>query len=237
MKCPSCGREIANDSRFCEFCGVKVADSAPHGEHRQTQNIVNSTDDVETSKPPTVISDKLWMYVGFGVIGFGSLTAMLVFCKVGAIYYDLGYNTLNEDVLPTLISIFFVVGFGILFLWLALKYKDSFIRNTSTLQKWLKWGLTISLIGGICVMLKLHGSPEYFREYFVFNMLHLYGLGAEFMVIIGYACLLWWTSKQPKVETETKPIALKPWHVCIMILGIVFMMIVIKYLFFTHRYF
>jgi uncharacterized membrane protein YvbJ len=24
MKCPNCGKEIANDSLFCEFCGTKV---------------------------------------------------------------------------------------------------------------------------------------------------------------------------------------------------------------------
>ncbi len=24
MKCPTCGKEIANDSKFCEFCGAKI---------------------------------------------------------------------------------------------------------------------------------------------------------------------------------------------------------------------
>ena len=24
MKCPNCGKEIANDSQFCEFCGAKI---------------------------------------------------------------------------------------------------------------------------------------------------------------------------------------------------------------------
>ena len=24
MKCPNCGKEIANDSKFCEFCGTKI---------------------------------------------------------------------------------------------------------------------------------------------------------------------------------------------------------------------
>lgn len=27
MKCPNCGKEIANDSLFCEFCGTQVASS------------------------------------------------------------------------------------------------------------------------------------------------------------------------------------------------------------------
>lgn len=25
MKCPKCGKEIANDSMFCEYCGIKIA--------------------------------------------------------------------------------------------------------------------------------------------------------------------------------------------------------------------
>ena len=24
MKCPSCGKEISNDSKFCEFCGFQI---------------------------------------------------------------------------------------------------------------------------------------------------------------------------------------------------------------------
>ena len=24
MKCPKCGKEIANDSQFCEYCGNKI---------------------------------------------------------------------------------------------------------------------------------------------------------------------------------------------------------------------
>ena len=29
MKCPNCGKEIADNSQFCEFCGEKILDSAP----------------------------------------------------------------------------------------------------------------------------------------------------------------------------------------------------------------
>jgi hypothetical protein len=29
MKCPNCGKEIANDSVFCEYCGAKVETSMP----------------------------------------------------------------------------------------------------------------------------------------------------------------------------------------------------------------
>ena len=30
MKCQSCGREIANDSKFCEFCGAKISKQNSH---------------------------------------------------------------------------------------------------------------------------------------------------------------------------------------------------------------
>lgn len=26
MKCPNCGKEIASDSFFCEWCGIKIQD-------------------------------------------------------------------------------------------------------------------------------------------------------------------------------------------------------------------
>ena len=30
MNCPNCGKEIANDSVFCEFCGVKISKDSSH---------------------------------------------------------------------------------------------------------------------------------------------------------------------------------------------------------------
>ena len=29
MKCPNCGKEIANDSKFCEYCGTKLVKKLP----------------------------------------------------------------------------------------------------------------------------------------------------------------------------------------------------------------
>lgn len=33
MKCPNCGKEIANDSQFCEFCGTKMNSSVNSGKN------------------------------------------------------------------------------------------------------------------------------------------------------------------------------------------------------------
>ena len=30
MKCPKCGKEIANDSVFCNYCGAKIAQICEH---------------------------------------------------------------------------------------------------------------------------------------------------------------------------------------------------------------
>ena len=32
MKCPNCGREIANDSVFCEYCGATLKENASNNE-------------------------------------------------------------------------------------------------------------------------------------------------------------------------------------------------------------
>ena len=51
MKCQSCGKEIANDSKFCEFCGAEVKKSQKGG-----------TSTVETKE------SRKWIYVTFAVI-------------------------------------------------------------------------------------------------------------------------------------------------------------------------
>ena len=37
MKCPNCGREIGNDSKFCNFCGTQITGNMP-GEQEQVNN-------------------------------------------------------------------------------------------------------------------------------------------------------------------------------------------------------
>ena len=51
MKCQKCGREIANDSKFCEFCGAEVK-----------KNQVGKTSTVESK------NSREWIYIVFAVI-------------------------------------------------------------------------------------------------------------------------------------------------------------------------
>lgn len=69
MKCPKCGKEIADGSQFCEFCGEKILDSAPK-------------------------SKKWFLWVAVGVI-ICSISAFLIVFPVGSgesisDYVDLG---------------------------------------------------------------------------------------------------------------------------------------------------
>lgn len=54
MKCPNCGKEIADDSKFCEFCGTKV---------KQPENHVNTA---ASTNPPN--KSRLWLFAIVGLI-------------------------------------------------------------------------------------------------------------------------------------------------------------------------
>lgn len=54
MKCPNCGKEIADDSMFCEFCGTKV---------KQHENHVNTA---ASTNPPN--KSRLWSFAIVGLI-------------------------------------------------------------------------------------------------------------------------------------------------------------------------
>lgn len=43
MKCPKCGKEIANDSQFCEFCGTQI-DTSIQSPNRKSSNLSSPID-------------------------------------------------------------------------------------------------------------------------------------------------------------------------------------------------
>ncbi len=44
MKCPNCGREIAEDSVFCEYCGTKLICKEQEKQSQQSSNEMKSGD-------------------------------------------------------------------------------------------------------------------------------------------------------------------------------------------------
>lgn len=79
MKCNNCGKEIANDSVFCEFCGKKVSDCPE-------ETIVDDSGKVEGKNPSQKPDEKpkrkkkwLWpVVVGSTVIVIGLFLMMLI---------------------------------------------------------------------------------------------------------------------------------------------------------------
>lgn len=76
MKCPNCGKAIANDSVFCEFCGKKVP---------KEETIVDDSGKVEGKNPSQKPVEKpkrkkkwLWPVVGITVIVIGLFLMMLI---------------------------------------------------------------------------------------------------------------------------------------------------------------
>ena len=57
MKCPSCGKEIAEDSNFCEYCGESVA-TREAGIQSYNEHIPR-----EESSKQSVIPSKVWLGV------------------------------------------------------------------------------------------------------------------------------------------------------------------------------
>lgn len=51
MKCPNCGKEIANESVFCEYCGTKVSNKLD-----ESINPINGESDEEASGGLLVVS-------------------------------------------------------------------------------------------------------------------------------------------------------------------------------------
>ena len=77
MKCPNCGKEIAEDSQFCEYCGVKI-----------------NPIDVSTANKPKVKWGQLILGIigviigGLGLLHSAGLVGMLsFFCIMGIIVF------------------------------------------------------------------------------------------------------------------------------------------------------
>ena len=75
MKCPNCGKEIADDSKFCEFCGTKL----------------NLTTSVEKKEPNWfgIIGGSILLIVGLIVMfhSWGSSSQSDNITQTGTIYY------------------------------------------------------------------------------------------------------------------------------------------------------
>lgn len=76
MKCPSCGKEIAEDSLFCEYCGTKLVQDQPKTKKEPvSQNIGVWVTEIGEKLP---ITKKKWFPWTIGAIAI-CITAVVVF--------------------------------------------------------------------------------------------------------------------------------------------------------------
>ncbi|MBR6018312.1 MAG: zinc-ribbon domain-containing protein [Paludibacteraceae bacterium] len=207
MKCPNCGKEIANDSVYCEFCGEKV--------------VFQRNTNQETDRNAAL------MWGGLASIAVASMYSLFVLGN--EIDWYLGYNRisiLGRSLMDLFLPIL-LISLVIVVLYKSWKLKNKFLQNSSVTTKWLLWGVVcgaINILVGVghytWIMLTMEGAKF---EYVVWDF--IYEESGNFLIIIGFACLLLWGSKQPRVETTMVDKSIKPWH--ILVIALVISMIIV----------
>ncbi len=89
MKCPKCGKEIANDSQFCEFCGTQV-------------NFVSG------SSPAKIKSERKvngWIFVSIVLFISNIVCGWLAYDYNEKLYGGYSYASQLEDEIRTLDSV------------------------------------------------------------------------------------------------------------------------------------
>lgn len=73
MKCPKCGKEIANDSLFCEYCGTKL--SKPNSKIGLLLIAMGALV-LLISHVFQLVDYNIVQFIGLGLITVGSITAI-----------------------------------------------------------------------------------------------------------------------------------------------------------------
>jgi predicted nucleic acid-binding Zn ribbon protein len=205
MKCPKCGKEIANDSVFCEFCGTKV---------KHTSQWVGKNDII--------------IYCLLILIALSAMYNLIpLFHHAG---WYLGGNrisiidrALTEIFLPMLST-----SLGCIFLYNAWKYKDVFLKNSQTAKNWLLWCVVCAVLNVLagCVhymRIMLAREGVYF-EYVIYDLIFL-EIGNMIMAVC-YAGLLLRVFKQSKIDCPVEVKLTRPLYILVVV-AILSMLIVV----------
>ena len=169
MKCPNCGKEIVNDSVFCEYCGTKV----------------------ETSMPSAPRFN--WLkWIGVVCLAIGIVIALK--CMLNTWWYegefdlDLSmFSTWSIYVLPVIATIA-VGGYSA---YKVFDKKKSFADKKALFKRLFIWSSIIFAVLWsfmLIVDFEFFDSLEYYLDFFRY-----WGYG---VVYIGVICLYIWQAKQ-----------------------------------------
>ena len=209
MKYPNCGKEIANDSQFCEFCGTRVINQS-----KLTSQRVGKYDIV--------------------VCGLLVIVAISTMYNLFPLYYNikwyLGINRINIifQSLPEVFLPMLSTSFAGIFLYNAWKHKDA-LKNASVTKSWLLWCLVCAVLNVFagCIyyihkLLTLEGAVlEYVFENFIFLEI------GNMIMVACFAVLLWWKSKQSEIDNPIEIKLLKPLHILFVVLILSIIIIVV----------
>jgi predicted nucleic acid-binding Zn ribbon protein len=168
MKCPNCGKEIANDSVFCEYCGTKV----------------------ETSMPSATRLN--WLkWLGLICIAVGIVLALRFMLYAGwfegLFWYLNSLSAWSENVLPVIATIA-VGGYSA---YKVFDKKMSFTDKKAMFKRLFIWS---SIIFAALWSLMLIDNVDFFDSLnFFLAFFRYWGYG---VVYIGVVCLNIWLAKQ-----------------------------------------
>lgn len=95
MYCPNCGKEIADESKFCPYCGTRI----------ETDKQVNITPDTSTKTRHGFVTFWLW-FSGVVAVIYGTLL-LIEFADIGE----------PADMINALLAIVSAIGFYLLLKW------------------------------------------------------------------------------------------------------------------------
>ena len=115
MRCPNCGKEIAEDSKFCEYCGAKVNNNIPN---ESTSTVALRRNDFIT----------FWFWFLIVANGISAIYCLYVFNQLKMTGWCEGFHY-DEDVPILICAIFNLVNIALI----------------GVLLKYRKWGYWIML--------------------------------------------------------------------------------------------
>ena len=167
MKCPKCGKEIANDSQFCEFCGTQV---------KAMSHQVNSA----------LVAWIMFLFV----ICFSAAEMSCVECLNGMVI-DYGRNVAEYTVINTFLLITFA-NLSVFVISMVLAVKKQFRKSTSITLCLMS---AFIALGAIITALTMREGVLPFSEEGIMEVTFIYASIMLAAIVAGVYAIYWLIAK------------------------------------------